>query len=281
MAKPSFFLLKNCSLFRHFPSIFLLLLSSLSASAESIKIAVASNFMSPMKEIALVFEKSSGHAVSLSFGSSGKFYAQITNGAPFDLFFSADQDKPQRLEKQQIAIPGTRFTYAQGQLVLWSRTNSSVANNSQNGNSQNSNSRASSSEPSNLERLKSGEYKKLALANPKLAPYGLAARQTLGNLGLLSSSRKHWVRGENISQTFQFVHTGNADIGFIALSQIVKKGGLDNGASWLVPGTFYDPIRQDAVLLKRGKNNTAAQQFLEFIRSPVAREIMTRYGYTF
>ena len=227
--------------------------------AEQINIAVASNFMAAMKDIAAEFEKSSGHQVKLSFGSSGKFYAQIKHGAPFQAFFSADQVKPKALAKEGLAIPESRFTYAIGALALWSAKPGWVDD--------------------NAGRLKSGDFNKLALANPKLAPYGSAAVAVLNNLKLKEATQAKWVQGENIAQTYQFVSTGNAGMGFVALSQIIAKGHLEKGSTWIVPAELYDPIRQDAVLLQRGKNSAATQALLRFVRSEKARGIIESYGY--
>ncbi len=240
---------------------FVLLLSAVfgQASAERITLAVASNFTGPMKVLAEAFEEETGHEVILSFGSSGRFYAQIIHGAPYHLFFSADEAKPEALEQQGAIVEGSRITYAIGSLALWSAT--------------------PGLELENAELLRQGDYNKLALANPRLAPYGVAAVETLENLGLADSTRPNWVQGENISQAYQFVETGNADVGFVALSQIMQEGEVKRGSSWLVPAELHNPIRQDAVLLLHGKNSTAARHFLSFIQSDVAQEIIEFYGY--
>jgi len=229
------------------------------AGAEKITVAVASNFTAAMNEIVNAFEQTSGHEVELAFGSSGKFYAQISNGAPFDAFFSADQDKPITLEKDGLAVPGSRFTYAVGTLARWS------------------------SKPNLVDDaatvLKQGNVNKLSIANPKLAPYGAAAVQTLESLGLKETTESKWVQGENIAQTHQFVATGNADIGFVALAQVVDQGKFKEGSGWIVPGNLHQPIRQDAVLLVRGKDNPAALALMQFMRGDKATEIIQAFGY--
>lgn len=241
--------------------ICLLVLSLLlpTAKAEEISVAVASNFTAPMKEIASLFEQSTGHKVRLSFGSSGKFYAQIKHGAPFQVFFSADQKKPEQLERDRLIAPSSRFTYARGRLALWSSQKGFVKG--------------------NAERLKQLQFNKLALANPKLAPYGVAAIEVLERLSLIEATQNKWVQGENIAQTYQFVSTGNAELGFVALSQILKDGKLKTGSSWVIPENLYNPIKQDVVLLLRGENSPAAQALLTFIKEPQVKQIMTSYGY--
>ncbi len=221
--------------------------------------AVASNFTGAMEALATAFEQQSDHQLKLSFGSSGKFYAQIKQGAPFDVFFSADQAKPAKLQQEGAIVGGSRFTYARGALALWS-TDANLVD-------------------SQGRVLNSSEYRKLALANPRLAPYGAAAMEVLRNLKLESETRSRWVQGENIAQTYQFVRSANAELGFIALSQIRTPGG-PQGSAWIVPATLYSPIRQDAVLLNRGADNPAARQFLQFVRTPAAAEIIQAYGYT-
>lgn len=229
--------------------------ASLSLRAEQLTVAVASNFAAPMREIAAAFERESGHGLRLAFGSSGKFYAQIQHGAPFDIFFSADRTKPQALEEAGLAVAGSRFTYAVGRLALWSRDAKLVRGGPQ--------------------VLEEGGFNKLALANPRLAPYGAAAVQVLRNLGLEEVTKPHWVRGENIAQTYQFVASGNAALGFVALSQISGGGG----SAWIVPGNLHDPIRQDAVLLKRGAKSAAARALLRFVRGARAAAIIESYSY--
>ncbi len=227
--------------------------------AEEVKVAVASNFAVPMKAIVTAFERESGHRVTLSFGSSGKFYAQISNGAPFSVFFSADQSKPTALEARGLTIAGSRFTYAVGQLALWSTTLSYMKE--------------------GVGVLERAAFRKIALANPKLAPYGTAAEEVLINLGLKEKTQSKWVRGENIAQTYQFVSTGNADLGFVALSQMIERAPKDESSYWPVPNELHSPILQDVVLLQKGKNNKAALALLNFVRSETAINIIKSYGY--
>ncbi len=234
-----------------------LLLST--AHAEKIQVAVAANFAAVMADIVAQFEKNSEHKVVLTVGSSGKIFAQIQNGAPFQVFLSADQEKPEALENIGLSVAGSRFTYAVGTLVLWS-TKPGFANDGAN--------------------LKSGDFNKLALANPKLAPYGAAAVEVLESLKLKEATQSKWVMGENIAQTYQFVGSGNADLGFVALSQIMAQGEMKEGSSWIIPAELHRPIRQDAVLLKSAKNRTGAKALLTYLRSDEARAIIHSYGYT-
>lgn len=227
--------------------------------AEEIHAAVAANFTAAMNDIVAQFEKHSEHKVLLSFGSSGKIFAQIQNGAPFQIFLSADQEKPDALEKAGLTVPDSRFTYAVGALALWS-TKPGFANDDA--------------------HLKNGDFNKLALANPKLAPYGAAAIEVLESLKLRQSTEPQWVMGENIAQAYQFVSAGNADLGFVALSQIMEKGTMKEGSSWIIPAELYSPIRQDAVLLKRAKDSAGAKALLTYLRSEEARAIIHSYGYT-
>jgi len=235
------------------------------AHAQSVSVAVASNFTHPMKALVKEFEKQSGIQVRVSYGSSGKFYAQIKHGAPFQVFLSADQAKPAALEKEGWGISGSRFTYATGRLALWSSKDSFI--------------------DENLSPLKAGQFNKLALANPKLAPYGIAAVQVLESLNLTQSSQHKWVKGENIAQTYQFVSTGNSDLGFVALSQIINRDkgknnkDIKHGSAWVIPNNLHQPIHQDAILLKSGKDNQAAQQLMRFIKNKEAKTIISSYGY--
>jgi len=230
------------------------------AFAASTIVAVAANFTEPMNEIAEAFEKATGHSARLSFGSSGKFVAQIENGAPFEVFLSADAEKPEKLEKNKMAVPGSRFTYAIGKLVLWSAKPDYVDDQGR--------------------ILETGGFKHLALADPKLAPYGEAAIEVLKNKGLLEKIKPLFVLGENISQTYQFVSTGNAELGFIALSQVIEGGKIAKGSGWIVPEELYAPIRQDAVLLAKGSDNPAAAALIQFLKSADARAIIQKYGYS-
>lgn len=235
------------------------ILACTSASADDIPVAVAANFAAPMEEIAQAFNKATGHQLKIATGASGNFYAQIKNGAPFQVFLSADDEKPALLEKEGLAVQGTRFTYAIGKLVLWSATAGTVDNAGK--------------------ILENGRFNKIAIANPKTAPYGTAAIETLNALNLKSLLEPKFVMGENIGQTYQFVSSGNAEIGFVALSQVTKNNQLTSGSMWLVPAKLYTPIRQDAVLLVTGQNSTAARQLMTFLKSEPALRVIRSYGY--
>lgn len=235
------------------------LLLPVSALAEEVQVAVAANFTAPMQQIAAAFEKDSSHKAVLVFGATGKFYAQISNGAPFEVLLAADAATPARLEKELLTVPGTRFTYAIGKLVLWSAKEGIVDGKG--------------------EVLKKGEFKHLALANPKTAPYGAAAVETLKKLGVLESIQPRFVQGENIAQTHQFIASGNAELGFVALSQVFKDGKVISGSAWIIPAKLYDPIRQDAVLLAKGRNKPAAGALLDYLKTDKARAIIKSYGY--
>ncbi|WP_434802617.1 molybdate ABC transporter substrate-binding protein [Paracidovorax valerianellae] len=229
------------------------------AQAAEVLVAVAANFTAPMQKIATAFEQATGHKAVLSFGATGKFYAQIKNGAPFQVLLAADDTTPERLEREGQGVQGSRFTYAVGRLVLWSPRAGYVDDQGQ--------------------VLKTGDFAHLAVANPKLAPYGLAAVQTLAKLGLSDRLQPRFVTGENIAQTYQFVATGNAPLGFVALSQVMEGGKIAKGSAWQVPEALHDPIRQDAVLLATGKDQPAATALMQFLRSDAAREVIRAYGY--
>jgi molybdate transport system substrate-binding protein len=231
-----------------------------SVYAGEVMVAVAANFLNPLREIAEEFEKDSGHRLSLVPGSSGKLYAQITHGAPFEVLLSADHDRPQRLEEEGLAVKGTRFTYAVGRLALWSRDVSLIGK-------------------AGGEILRNEQFKHLAIANPKTAPYGQAAVQVMTKLGVWDRLHSLVVQGENIGQAFQFVASGNAELGFVALSQVLDPRNESAGSRWDVPPALHDPLNQDAVLLAKGQGNPAARAFLEFLRSPQARSVIERYGY--
>lgn len=237
----------------------LTLFMAMPVMAADAHIAVAANFTGPMEKIAPLFEKTTGHKLIIAYGTVGKFYAQIKNGAPFEVLVSADEATPIRLEKDGLAIPESRFTYAKGKLVLWSTKPGFVDNRG--------------------EVLKSGRFKHLAVANPKMAVYGAAAMETMKKLGVDEQLKPRFVYGENITQTYQFTATGNAEAGFVALSQVYKDGNYAAGSHWLVPENLYSGIRQDAVLLARGKDNLAAKAFLIFLNSPETRKIIGSYGY--
>ena len=238
-------------------AFFLLYVSD--ALASELRIAVASNFLLPLKELSREFKESTGNKVVVISGSTGKLYAQIKQGAPFDILLAADSIRPELLEKEGIGVPGSRFTYAVGRLVLWSKDSKLPLKN-------------------DLQVLNHKNFRYLAIANPKTAPYGKAAEQVLRKKGFWEKIQNRLVRGENISQTFQFVMTGNADIGFIALSQLRKNQG--RGFSWIIPQEWHDPIRQQGILLKRAKTNKAARQFLNFIKSNRIQKQIQSYGYS-
>lgn len=240
--------------------LFLFFIHSCSMNlAAEINVAVASNFSTPMKNIVAEFEERTGSIVNLSFGSSGRFAAQITNGAPFSAFFSADQSKPQALEKAGLVLEGSRFTYAIGRLVLWSSSSQFGSNNE--------------------ERLTTGNYDTLAFANPRVAPYGIAAQEVLRRLDILKRESHVWVNGENVAQTYQFIATKNVDLGFVSLSQVISDGEVKNGSSWLVPSHMYEPILQDAVVLKSSEDIETTRELMLFMRSNYVRNKIEEYGY--
>ncbi|ENO78816.1 molybdate ABC transporter substrate-binding protein [Thauera sp. 63] len=229
------------------------------AHAAELSVAVAANFTAPMQKIAEAFEKETGHKLVLSYGSTGKFYAQIKNGAPFEVLFAADDETPARLEQEGQSVAGTRFTYAIGKLVLWSKQPGLVDEQG--------------------EVLRTGAFERIALADPKLAPYGAAAMQTLSKLELADALGSKFVQGENIGQAYQFVATQNAPLGFVALSQVFAEGRLTEGSAWMVPETLYEPIRQDAIVLAKGKDNPAAPELMRYLRGDAAKAIIRSYGY--
>lgn len=237
----------------------LLCTASVAAVADVVQVAVAANFTAPMKLIAADFEAESGHKAVLSFGATGKFYAQIVNGAPFDVFLAADDETPLRLEKEGAAVAGSRFTYATGKLVLWSALAGFVDGRG--------------------DVLKKGDFKKIAIASPKVAPYGAAAVETMTKLGLLTSLEARLVTGESIGQAFSFVSTGNAELGFVALSQVYQGGKIKSGSAWIVPDNLHSPIRQDAVLLTRAKDSQASRMLITFLTSEKAKAIVRSFGY--
>jgi molybdate transport system substrate-binding protein len=212
-----------------------------------------------MKKIAEEFEKYTGHKGVISSGATGKFYAQITNGAPFDVFLSADDETPAKLEKEGFAVAGTRFTYATGRLVLWSGNPTLIDD--------------------KAAVLMQGDFKRIAIAAPKLAPYGAATIEALTKIGKLNLIQRKMVTGGSIGQTFSMVSTGSAELGFVAMSQVFEDGRLKSGSAWVVPANLHSPLKQDAVLLTRGKANPAALQLLIFLKSGQARAIMNSFGY--
>jgi molybdate transport system substrate-binding protein len=229
------------------------------AHADEVQVAVAANFTAPMQKIAAGFEKDTGHKALLAFGATGKFYAQIANGAPFEVLLAADDDTPAKLEHEHLAVPGTRFTYATGQLVLWSAQEGYVDDQGQ--------------------VLKKGGFAHLAIANPKTAPYGAAAVEVLKKLNLLDNVQSKLVQGESIAQAWQFVGSGNAQVGFVALSQVYRDGKFTGGSGWIVPANLHAPIRQDAVILSKGAANPAARALIAYLRSDRARAIIRAFGY--
>lgn len=230
------------------------------ARADEALVAVATNFAEVMERLERDFERDSGHELTVVSGSTGKLYAQITNGAPFDVFLAADRERPRLLEEQGLAVDASRFTYAVGCLVLWSPIAGRVA-------------------PDGAETLRHGDFRKLAMANPALAPYGAAARETLEKLGLYEQLRGRLVIGENIGQAFAMVATGNAELGFVALSYVMSARNEMPGSRWDVPQEYYAPIRQDTVLLERGAGNDAAAALLRWLKEDEARAIVERFGY--
>ncbi|KRP70574.1 molybdate ABC transporter substrate-binding protein [Pseudomonas paralactis] len=230
-----------------------------SAHADEVQVAVAANFTAPIQAIAADFEKDTGHTLIAAYGATGQFYTQIKNGAPFEVFLSADDTTPQKLENEGDTLKGSRFTYAVGTLALWSAKEGYV--------------------DARGEVLKHNQFKHLAIANPKAAPYGLAATQVLARQGLTDTVKDKLVEGQNITQAYQFVSTGNAELGFVALSQIFKDGKVTSGSAWIVPASMHDPIKQDAVILNKGKDSAAAQALVEYLKGPKAAAIIKSYGY--
>jgi molybdate transport system substrate-binding protein len=240
------------------PAILLLCVAPL-ARADELPVAVAANFAAPAKQIAADFEKETGHKAILVFGATGKFYAQIRNGAPFEVLLAADNETPARLEKEGAAVAGTGFTYAIGRLVLWSGRPGLVDDKG--------------------DVLKKGDFAHLAIANPKTAPYGAAAVEALTSLKLLDAVQARLVQAENIAQAHHFVATGNADLGFVALAQVTRDGKIAEGSAWIVPADLHQPIRQDAVLLEKGKGKPAAAAWLNYLKGDKARAVIKAYGY--
>ncbi len=236
----------------------LLLLCSATAAAEQINVAVASNFTPTLRLLAKAFEVQSGHQLRISSASTGKLYAQVNHGAPFDLFLAADAERPRLLEQTGKAAPGSRFTYAKGRLALWGPSIISTQTAEQ--------------------LLQSPQLIHIAMANPKTAPYGAAAQHSLEKMGLWDTLQGRLVRGENVGQTYQFVVSGAAQIGFVAYSQVLT-GRQTRGYLWLVPEAYYPAIRQQAVLLKQAENKSAAQAFMDYLRSAAAQHLISENGY--
>ena len=237
----------------------LLALVASSAHSAEVQVAVAANFTGPMEKIVPAFELATGHKAIVAYGTVGKFYSQINSGAPFDVLVSADEKTPDRLAKDGLAIADSRFTYAVGKLVLWSTKPGFIDDKG--------------------EVLKRQAFQHLAIASPKLAVYGAAAVEVMQKLELYGILAPKLVQGENITQTYQFVATGNAELGFVALSQIYKDGQYTAGSYWIIPPELYPPLKQDAVLLNRGKGNPAAEALLTYLQSETAKGIIRSYGY--
>lgn len=229
------------------------------AQAADVHVAVAANFTAPAKQLAPLFEQKTGHKLVLSFGGTGMFYGQIKNGAPYDVLLAADAKTPAKAVKEGFGVAGTEETYAIGKLILWSADANAVTDGEQ--------------------LLKDGKFTRCAVANPKLAPYGLAAYEAMKALGVFEKTQPKFVEGDNIGKTYQFVKTGNADIGFVAMSQVYRDGKLTSGSGWVVPDTLYGKIEQNAVVLKNGREQAAAREFLAFLRGPEAVAIKASYGY--
>ncbi len=228
------------------------------AQADEVSVAVAANFTAPMQQIAADFEKASGHKIVASYGSTGKFYAQIKNGAPFELLLAADDETPARLIKENAAVAGSQFTYAIGKLVLWSAKSTVVDDKG--------------------EVLKKGGFDHISLANPKLAPYGAAGVEVMKALGVYDALQPKIVSAENITQAYQFVSSGNALLGFVALSQVLKDGKID-GSAWIVPAHLYAPIRQDVVMLEKGRGKPAAEALAKYLKGDKAKAVIKSFGY--
>lgn len=229
------------------------------AAAEAL-VAVAANFAEVAGNLEPGFESETGHALTVSVGSTGKLYAQIKHGAPYDVLLAADRERPRRLVEEGLAVAGSRFTYATGRLTLWSAVPNLIGEDG-------------------TEILRRGGFRRLALANPKLAPYGAAARQVMRRLGLWQVLGDRLVMGENVGQAFAMIASGNAELGFVALSQVLSPRNATSGSRWDVPVEFYEPLRQDAVLLVRAADNGAARAFLAYLKSPSALALIERSGY--
>ena len=233
----------------------LLLAAAQGVHAGEVKVAVAANFTEAAKKIGSAFETMTGHTAIFSFGSTGQLYTHITQGAPFDVFLAADQARPQKAVEEGFGLADTLFTYATGRIVLFSTTPDLVKGE---------------------ETLLNATFGKIAVANPVTAPYGTAAVEAMKALGVFEQLAPKIVQGNNIAQTYQFVETGNAEVGFVAFSQVINK---TSGSRWIIPDDLYSAIAQDAVLVKRGADNDAARAFIEFVRGPEAHDILETYGY--
>ncbi len=229
------------------------------AWGQEVRVAVAANFAAPMRQIAAAFERETGHRAVVAIGSTGSFYAQIRHGAPFQVLIAADAATPRRLEQEGLAVPGSRLTYAVGRLALWSARPGVV------------------DEQGRV--LEAGQYDRIAVANPRLAPYGAAAMQVMERRGVLAAVGGKLVQGESVAQAYQFVATGNAALGFVALSQVQAEGRITSGSAWVIPQALHDPILQEAVLLIPGRDQPAARALLAYLRSAPARAVLRAHGY--
>jgi molybdate transport system substrate-binding protein len=238
---------------------FALAASAFAARADEVQVAVAANFTAPMKEIATAFEAATGHKAVLAFGSTGKFYSQIKNGAPFEVLLAADDATPKKLEVEGSAVANTRFTYAIGKLVLWSAKPDFVDDKGK--------------------VLKDGKFEHLSIANPKLAPYGAAGVEVMKKLGVYETLEPKLVQADNIAQAFQFVESGNAELGFVALSQVIEDGKIRSRSGWIVNPKLYTPIRQDAIVLTKGEGKPAAAALMKFLKGDKAKAVIKSFGY--
>jgi len=233
--------------------------AAINTQAAEISVAVAANFSSVLKDIAVEFQKDTGHQLAITPGATGKFYAQISNGAPFDVFLSADDETPRKLAQEGKAIAASQFTYAIGRLALWSPSPDLV--------------------DKSADILKTDKFKFIAIANAKVAPYGQAAVQTMQKLGVLTKIEPRIVQGESIAQTYQFVSTGNAQLGFVALSQILENGKIKAGSAWIVPEEMHEQLKQDAVVFQSSKHMSACQALMEYLKTEKVKKMMASYGY--
>jgi len=241
--------------------VLLALAGAAAAQGAQVQVAVAANMAAPMRRIAADFARATGHEAVVSLGSTGKFHAQIRSGAPFEVLLAADDETPAKLEQEGLGVKGTRFTYATGRLVLWSADANAVDAQGQ--------------------VLREPPRGKLAIADPRLAPYGAAAMEALTKLGVLAAWQPHIVQGENIGQAHQFAATGNAPLGFVALAQVMADGRITKGSAWIVPSSLHGPLKQDAIVLKPGESHPAATALMTYLRSDAARAILRGYGYEF
>ena len=243
-------------------ALFTLTLGQVSAAqADEVVVAVAANFLAPLQEISSEFTKETQHTTVITAGATGQLFTQIQNGAPFEVMVSADRKTPKKLVEAKLAVAASQFTYARGKLVLWSADPALV--------------------DAKGDVLKTGHFNHLAIANPKTAPYGQAAVELMAKLGLGAKLQPKLVQGENIAQTKMFIDSGSAELGFVALSQVMENGKIREGSAWQIPGNMHEPIRQDAIVLNSAKDNEAATALMKYLRSPKAHDIIRSYGYSF